>query len=106
MPTIVTISNPLSGSVMDVPHSNFAAHQHLQAHTRNKPRTLNQTWTIVGSSDDVSIPAGLVNIYSGEESQNHLCIDIPHSQLIPGTPVQLYPADKPGGALNQQWRLV
>jgi hypothetical protein len=96
----------VSGFLLDVPHSNFVAHENIQVYPQNNPTSLNQTWTIVSSLDDVPVPAGYCNIFAGDEPANNLCIDIPHSDTASGTLVQLYPIDKPGGATNQQWKLV
>jgi hypothetical protein len=106
MPTFATIATAINGSVMDVPDSNFVAHEHIQIYPANRPITLNQTWTIVSSLDGVPVPQGYVNIFAGEDPTNHLCIDVPDSSTTPGTLVQLYPIDKPGGALNQQWKYI
>ena len=91
---------------MDVPHSKFVAHQHIQIFPANSPITLNQTWTIVSELDGVPVPYGYCNILAGKEPENHLCIDVPHSTTTPNTLVQLYPLNKPGGTPNQQWKLI
>ena len=106
MPTLVTISTSINGSVMDVPDSKFVAHEHIQIYPKNSPTTLNQTWTIVSSLDGVPVPPGHINIFAGDDPTNHLCIDVPDSSTKSGTLVQLYPIDKPGGARNQQWKYI
>ena len=107
MPTLATIATKINGSLIDVPHANFAPHQHLQIYHPNNPITLNQTWTIVDNSDGgVPIPPGYVNIFAGNEPTNLLCIDIPDSLSVSRTLVQLYPVNGPGGTPNQQWKLI
>lgn len=106
MPTLVTIATSINGSVMDVPHSKFVTHHHIQIYPKHSPITLNQTWTIVSSLDGVAVPPGYVNIFAGDDPTNHLCIDVPHSSTKSGTHVQLYPIHKPGGAPNQQWKYI
>jgi hypothetical protein len=106
MPTLATIATAINGSVMDVPHSNFVAHEHIQIYPMNRPLTLNQTWTIVSDLDGVPVPPGYVNIFAGNEPKNLLCIDIPDASTNPRTLVQLYPIDQPGGKPNQQWKLI
>ena len=49
---------------------------------------------------------GYVNIFAGDDPSCHPCIDVPDSSTKSGTLVQLWPIDKPGGATNQQWKLV
>jgi Ricin-type beta-trefoil lectin domain-like len=106
MPTLATIATLINGSLMDVPDSKFVAHEHVQIYPKNSPVTLNQKWTIVSSLDGVPVPPGYVNIFAGDDPSNHLCLDIPDSNTTPGTLVQLYPVDKPGGARNQQWKYI
>jgi hypothetical protein len=106
MPTLATIATSINGSLMDVPDSNFVAHEHIQIYPANHPVSLNQTWTIVSDADGVPVPPGYVNIFAGNDPSNHLCIDIPDSNTTPRTLVQLYPIDKPGGKPNQQWKYI
>jgi hypothetical protein len=107
MSTFATIATKINGMLMDVPDSNFVAHQHIQIYPANRPITLNQKWTIVdGSNGAVPLPAGYVNIYSGGDASKHLCLDIPGSSTKPKTLIQLYPANGPGGSKNQQWKLI
>lgn len=106
MPTLATIATAINGSVMDVPDSKFVKHEHIQIYPQNSPVTLNQKWTIVSDADGVPVPPGYVNIFAGDDPSNHLCIDVPDSSTKSGTLVQLWPIDKPGGATNQQWKLI
>jgi len=106
MPTLATIAIAINGSVMDVPDSQFVKHEHIQIYPLNSLVTLNQKWTIVSDADGVPVPPGYVNIFTGDGPSNHLCIDVPDSSTKSGTLVQLWPIDKPGGATNQQWKLV
>ena len=106
MPTLATIATTINGSVMDVPDSKFVKHEHIQICPLNSPVTLNQKWTIVSDADGVPVPPGYVNIFAGDDPSNHLCIDVPDSSTKSGTLVQHWPIDKPGGATNQQWKLV
>jgi len=106
MPTLATIATAINGSVMDVPDSKFVKHEHIQIYPKNSPVSLNQTWTIVSSLDGVPVPPGFVNIFAGNDPANHLCLDVPDSSTKSGTLAQLYPVDKPGGATNQQWKLI
>ena len=112
MPYVTSIRTALSTPgakvphcAMDVPHSNFAAHQHLQIFSAHSPVTRNQTWSIISQSDGVPLPTGYINILAGAETHG-LCIDVPHSSTAPGTLVQLYPLNQPGGTPNQQWKLI
>jgi hypothetical protein len=106
MPTLAKIATVINGSVLDVPDSKFVKHEHIQIFPQNSPITLNQKWTIVSDADGVPVPPGFVNIFAGDDPSNHLCIDIPDSSTTSGTLVQLFPIDKPGGAKNQQWKLI
>jgi hypothetical protein len=106
MPAIATIATKVNGNLLDVPHANFVAGQTLQIYPPNKPRSANQTWTIVSSSDGVPVPHGYVNIFCGDELSSHLLLDVPHANTTPGTLVQLYPANQPGGTPNQQWKYI
>ena len=47
-----------------------------------------------------------MNIFAGDDPSCHPCIDVPDSSTKSGTLVQHWPIDKPGGATNQQWKLV
>jgi hypothetical protein len=103
-PAFATIATKINQSVLDVPHSNFSKHQHIQIYPLNSPTTLNQTWTIVEAVGD--LPQGYANIFAGHEPSNHLCLDIPDSNTTPRTLIQLYPVNGPGGSKNQQWKLI
>ena len=107
MPTFATIATKINGFLMDVPHSNFAAHQQIQIYFANSPTSLNQTWTIVSHNDVPSVPDGYVIIYAGKDPSNHLCLDVPDSDATSGTLIQLYPVNGGGaGTKNQHWKLV
>jgi hypothetical protein len=104
MSRLVNIATQLDGFVMDVPSSNFAVHQTIQIYPLNIPPSLNQTWTIVDYTDEPSLPFGFVNIYAGDGS-SRLCLDVPSGSTTPGTIVQLYPINGPGGTANQRWQI-
>ena len=106
MPSLATIATAINGFLVDVPGADFVAHQRLQIYPANIPITSNQIWTIVSDADGVPVPPGYVNIFAGDELPSHLCIDVPYARAVSGTPVQLYPANQPGGTPNQQWKLV
>jgi Ricin-type beta-trefoil lectin domain-like len=104
MPSVATIATKINGFLLDAPK--LDKHEHIQIDSQTSPPSANQQWTIVSHSDVSSIPAGYVNIFAGDESSKHLCIDIPDSSTTERTLVQLYPADGPGGHANQQWKLI
>ena len=107
MSSFATIQTKINGLLMDVPGSNFVAHQNIQIYPANTPISLNQKWTVIGHGDVAAVPDGYVIIYAGKDPSNHLCLDVPDSDAKSGKLIQLYGCNDNGaGTKNQHWKLV